>query len=74
MSHNNCVVPKVRKNVWSVYDAISKEKIGEVAAQSETEARIYTCRQIMIPFTLKQDENVYRARKNGNDYRGNTKW
>jgi hypothetical protein len=52
----NCVVPVKRPNVWAVYDAISKEKIGEIAAQSETEARIHTCRQIMIPFTLKPAE------------------
>ena len=52
----NCVFPISRPNVWVVKNAITDEVIGEVNAQSETEARIAVCRQIMIPFTLSHIE------------------
>lgn len=55
MSNNNCVVPEVRKNVWVVYDLDGK-RIGEVGANSESEARLHVAKHIMIPFTLSHIE------------------
>ena len=55
MSHNNCIMPEVRKNVWVVYD-LDGRKIGEVAAMSESEARIKVSQHVMIPFTLSHIE------------------
>ena len=55
MSRNNCIIPEVRKNVWVVYD-LDGRKIGEVAAMSESEARIKVSQHVMIPFTLSHIE------------------
>ncbi len=56
MSANNCVVPKVRKNVWVVIDASSGAKIGEVAAVSGSEARAVVQDHVKIPFRLSHIE------------------
>ncbi len=55
MSNNNCIMPKVRNNVWVVYD-LDGEKIGEVGAMSETEARQKVAQHVMIPFRLSHIE------------------
>ena len=55
MSNNNCIMPKVRKNVWVVYDTEGK-RIGEVGANSETEARQHVAKHIRIPFRLSHVE------------------
>ncbi len=52
----NCVFPVSRPNVWVVYDAQNGDKIGEVGANSETEARQHVARQVMIPFRLSHIE------------------
>ncbi len=51
----NCVFPEVRKNVWVVYD-IQGNRIGEVGAMSENEARQKVAQHVMIPFTLSHIE------------------
>ena len=55
MSHNNCIMPEVRKNVWVVYD-LDGNRIGEVGAMSETEARQKVAQHVMIPFKLSHIE------------------
>ena len=52
----NCVFPVSRPNIWAVINVATDEKIGEINAQSETEARIAVSRQIMIPFRLSHIE------------------
>ena len=53
----NCVFPVSRPNVWQVYDTNTpKEWLGEVAAMSESEARIKVSQHVMIPFTLSHIE------------------
>ncbi len=52
MSENNCIIPKVRKNVWVVIDIMNGRRIGEVAAMSESEARIKVSQQVVVPFKL----------------------
>ena len=56
MSSNNCVVPKIRKNVWVVYECDTNEKIGEVAAMTEDEARAIVNDHISVPFRLSHIE------------------
>ena len=56
MSANNCVVPKVRKNVWVVIDAFTGKKLGEVAAMSSSEARAIVQHHVKIPFRLSHIE------------------
>ena len=52
----NCVFPEKRpRSVWVVYD-IQDNKIGEVAAMSETEARQKVAQHVMIPFRLSNIE------------------
>ena len=55
MSNNNCMMPKVRKNVWVVYDT-QENRIGEVGAMSETEARQKVALHVRIPFRLSHIE------------------
>jgi len=55
MSNNNCIMPKVRKNVWVVYDTHGN-RIGEVGAMSEIEARQKVALHVMIPFRLSHIE------------------
>ena len=55
MSNNNCIMPKVRKNVWVVYDT-QGNRIGEVGAMSEIEARQKVALHVMIPFRLSRVE------------------
>ena len=55
MSNNNCMMPKVRKNVWVVYDT-QGNRIGEVGAMSEIEARQKVALHVMIPFRLSHVE------------------
>jgi len=53
----NCVFPEKRpSNIWVVVDADNGRKIGEVAAMSESEARIKVSQHVMIPFTLSHIE------------------
>tara|TARA_B100001939_G_scaffold119271_1_gene103484 strand:- start:121 stop:306 length:186 start_codon:yes stop_codon:yes gene_type:complete len=53
----NCVFPVKRpRNIWVVVDADNGNKIGEVAAMSENEARIKVSQHVMIPFTLSHIE------------------
>ena len=52
MSYNHCIMPKVRKNVWVVIDAHTGDKIGEVGAVTETEARQLVSHHVLIPFRL----------------------
>lgn len=53
---NNCVFPEIRpSNVWVVYN-VHGEKLGEVAANSENEARALVSTQLPIPFRLSQIE------------------
>jgi len=48
----NCVFPEKRpRSVWVVYDT-QGNKIGEVGAMSETEARQKVAQHVMIPFRL----------------------
>ena len=54
MSNNNCVVYP-RKNVWLVSD-LQGNKIGEVGAMTETEARQKVADHVIIPFTLSHIE------------------
>ena len=54
MSNNNCVVYP-RKNVWVVID-MQGNKIGEVGAMTEIEARQKVALHVMIPFTLSHIE------------------
>lgn len=53
--NNNCVMPEVRKNVWVVYD-LEGQKIGEVGANSESEARQLVYHHVKIPFRLSHIE------------------
>ena len=55
MSSNNCIVPKVRPNVWAVIDMQGK-KIGEVGAMTETEARQLANHNVLVPFRLSHIE------------------
>jgi len=55
MSNNNCMMPKVRKNVWVVYDT-QGSKIGEVAAMTEIEARQKVAQHVIVPFRLSHIE------------------
>ena len=55
MSNNNCIMPEVRKHVWVVSD-VEGNKIGEVGAMSETEARQKVAQHVMIPFRLSHIE------------------
>lgn len=55
MSHNNCIMPEVRNNVWVVYD-LDGNKIGEVGAVTETEARQLVSHHVLIPFRLSHIE------------------
>ena len=55
MSNNNCMMPEVRKTVWVVYDT-EGNRIGEVGAKSETEARQKVALHVMIPFRLSHIE------------------
>ena len=55
MSYNNCIMPEVRKNVWVVYD-LDGNKIGEVGAMSESEARQLVQHHVLIPFRLSHIE------------------
>ena len=53
----NCVFPEKRpRNIWVVVDVDNGNKIGEVAAMSENEARIKVSQHVMIPFTLSHIE------------------
>ena len=53
----NCVFPEKRpRNIWVVVDADNGRKIGEVAAMSESGARIKVSQHVMIPFTLSHIE------------------
>ena len=54
MSNNNCVVYP-RKNVWAVID-LQGNKIGEVGAMTEIEARQKVALHVIIPFTLSHIE------------------
>ena len=54
MSNNNCVVYP-RKNVWAVID-LKGNKIGEVGAMTEIEARQKVALHVMIPFRLSHIE------------------
>ena len=54
MSNNNCVVYP-RKNVWAVYD-MHGEKIGEVGAMTEIEARQKVAEHVIVPFRLSHIE------------------
>lgn len=54
MSNNNCVVYP-RKNVWVVSD-LQGNKIGEVGAITEIEARQKVALHVMIPFRLSHIE------------------
>ena len=54
MSNNNCVVYP-RKNVWLVSD-LQGNKIGEVGAMTETEARQKVADHVIIPFRLSHIE------------------
>ena len=54
MSNNNCVVYP-RKNVWVVID-MQGNKIGEVGAMTEIEARQKVADRVIIPFTLAHIE------------------
>jgi len=57
MNNNNCIVPKVRPNVWEIISVATGKSIGyEVAAMSETEARIKVSQEISMPFTLTQEQ------------------
>ena len=56
MSSNNCVVPKIRKNVWVVIDCDTDEKIGEVAAMTEDEARAIVHDHVKVTFRLSHIE------------------
>jgi hypothetical protein len=50
------VFPEKRPpNIWVVYD-LDGQKIGEVGAMSETEARQKVALHVMIPFTLSHIE------------------
>ena len=54
--YHNCVFPEKRpRNIWVVYDTKGK-RIGEVGANSETEARQHVAKHIIIPFRLSQIE------------------
>ena len=55
MSNNNCIMPEVRKNVWVVYDT-QGNKLGEVGAMTETEARQKVAQHVMRPFRLSHIE------------------
>ena len=55
MSYNNCIIQEVRKNVWVVYD-LDGNKIGEVGAMSEAEARQLVQHHVLQPFRLSHIE------------------
>ena len=55
MSNNNCMMPEVRRNVWVVYDT-QGNRIGEVGAMSENEARQKVALHVRIPFRLSHVE------------------
>ena len=53
----NCVFPEIRpQNIWEVTDIMNGRKIGEVAAMSESEARIKVSQHVMVPFKLSHIE------------------
>jgi hypothetical protein len=56
MSNNNCIMPEVRSNVWIVIDAQTGDKIGEVGAITESEARQLVSHHVLIPFRLSHVE------------------
>ena len=56
MSNNNCIMPEVRYNVWIVIDAQTGDKIGEVGAITESEARLLVSHHVLIPFRLSHLE------------------
>jgi len=56
MSYNNCVIPKVRNFVWVVYDCDTDERIGEVAAMTEDEARAIVHDHVKVPFRISHIE------------------
>ena len=50
-------MPKVRKNVWVIINAVTGKSTGyEVAAMSEAEARIKVSQHVSIPFRLSHVE------------------
>ena len=55
MSQNDCIMPEVRKNVWVVYD-LNGNRIGEVGAMSENEARQKVALHVIVPFRLSHIE------------------
>ena len=55
MSYNHCIMPEVRKNVWVVYD-LDGNRIGEVGAMTESEARQLVSHHVLIPFRLSHIE------------------
>ncbi len=56
MSYDHCIMPEVRKNVWVVYDAQTGDRIGEVGAMTESEARQLVSHHVLIPFRLSHIE------------------
>jgi len=56
MSSNNCIMPEVRPNVWVVIDAQTGDKLGEVGAVTESEARQLVSHHVLIPFRLSHIE------------------
>ena len=54
----NCVFPEKRPpNVWVIIDATTNKSTGyEIAANSETEARIKVSQHISTPFRLSHIE------------------
>ena len=55
MRNNNCIMPKVRKNGWVVYDT-QGNRIGEVGDMTEIEARQKVALHVRIPFRLSHIE------------------
>jgi hypothetical protein len=54
-NNNNCVVPEFRRNVWVVMD-MEGNKLGEVGAVTETEARQLVSHHVLVPFRLSHIE------------------